>query len=129
MIEPLSPLPEGRASLFEEELRRWMAGLPKPTFVLAEDFRRHGRRGHDSGLTGNDISGPATGSDRVSEPDSDLEAPTAVDQLAESAPVDPDPEDSVPERFGAFGRLLEAGAGHLAAARAAQVEQRRQAAV
>jgi hypothetical protein len=106
-----------------------MAGLPKPTFVLAEDFRRHGRRGHDSRLTGNDISGPATGSDRVSEPDSDLEEPTAVDHVAESAPVDPDPEDSVPERFGAFGRLLEAGAGHLAAARAAQVEQRRQAAV
>ncbi|MCW2532464.1 MAG: hypothetical protein JWP62_2034, partial [Blastococcus sp.] len=95
-------------SLVEAVLARWLVELS-------------GRRYFVTGL-------PWHETHRSSRVDgAEAERPVVGESSSESAAcVD---NEVVPERFGAFGRLLEAGAGHLAAARAAQVEQRRQAAV
>jgi hypothetical protein len=105
MIEQVSPMPKGWVSVFELQLQRFRWSLPGRPMVVV-DCPPHGRG---------------------TWPAATLEAATAEAATPEAATATA--AESVPPRMRAFGRLVEAGAGHLAAARGAQVEQGRLAAV
>src|SRR3954468_2262201 len=117
MFDP-SVLLDDRPSVVEGRLRRWLDERAGGRFVIARDYRPHGRPAAlpadadtmDIHTTGTHTTGAGTaGSD--------------------TADTDTAGADSGPAEFGAFRRLLESGARHLAAARAAQREQARLAAV
>src|SRR3954468_1296942 len=113
MFDP-SVLLDDRPSVVEGRLRRWLDERAGGRFVIAADYRPHGRPAAppadadttDIHTTGTHTTGTGTaGSD--------------------TADTDTAGADSEPAEFGAFRRLLESGARHLAAARAVQQEQGR----
>ena len=76
-----------------------------------------------------DPAEPASSAPQASEPPRVDSAPGKSVQPAIGDVQEAGDEEAMPERFVSFARLLEAGAGHLAVARAAYREQCRQAAV
>jgi hypothetical protein len=122
VFDIVSLLPEGRPSVFDEELRRWLdADRPaveaiRPQPVTVVDYRPHGRR--------DDLGEASTASTDPAEAQSPMEPQEAVDPPASGGP-----RESVEPEWRSFAGRLEAGAGHLCAARAAHVEQCRWAAV
>jgi hypothetical protein len=124
MIESLPPRPDGWVSAVEEVLRRWLDESPRRTFVLA-DFPRHGCPDVLEDSTTIEESGPTGGV-----------LPTGRAPSGEGAFIAAEPcgragvsgEPAVEPETASFARLLEVGAGHLAAS-AAYREQCRQAAV
>src|SRR4051794_5842125 len=127
MFDP-SVLLDDRPSVVEGRLRRWLDERAGGRFVIARDYRPHGRPAAlpadadtmDIHTTGTHTTGAGTaGSDTADTDTADTD----------TADTDTAGADSEPAEFGAFRRLLESGARHLAAARAAQREQARLAAV
>src|SRR4051794_21104438 len=127
MFDP-SVLLDDRPSVVEGRLRRWLDERAGGRFVIARDYRPHGRPAAlpadadtmDIHTTGTHTTGAGTaGSDTADTDTADTD----------TADTDTAGADSEPAEFGAFRRLLESGARHLAAARAVQWEQARLAAV
>src|SRR4051794_3030933 len=133
-----SVLLDDRPSVVEGRLRRWLDERAGGRFVIAEDYRPHGRpaalpadadttdshttdirttgtRTTGSGTAGSGTAGSGTAGSGTAG------SGTAGSGTAGSG--------SEPAEFGAFRRLLESGARHLAAAKAVQREQARLAAV
>jgi uncharacterized protein DUF222 len=118
-------------SLVEAVLARWLVALSGQEYVL-EDFRPHGRS-EPSSLTAPEV-GPSGALDPAPEPPPSVEALAASNEdHGHGGHGGADlPGLEVDDRFHGLARfagLLEVGAGHLAAARAAHLEQCRQAAV
>ena len=145
MFEAAPPLPTGGVSLLESELSRWLFRLPgRPVFTV--DGHPHGRRALPKEAAGNSADAPPIDE---APPDAlpvdalpvDGAAPDAlpVDALpVDALPVDgaaPDALpveadcDELPTAVASLRRLLEDGAGHLAAAKVAHLESCRSAAV
>jgi hypothetical protein len=124
MIEQLTPPPPW-VSLFEAILARRLLELRGLQFDVDIDLcgRHHTTLEPGASAEPEPLSEPQPEPSPAPEP---KPAAQPVESEVEPEP-EPDPDDSLPARFGAFSRLLEAGAGHLAAARAAHVEQCRQA--
>jgi hypothetical protein len=125
MIEPLAPPPENRPSVLEAELRRLLDEFAERR-VFVVDFEPDGQRptaGAPATVTDDSPhgaeaaradSGLASGTDNLAPRTDDLASGTC---------------DPVPARVASFSRLLETGAQHLALAKAAHLEQCRQATV
>jgi hypothetical protein len=126
MIEQLTPPPPW-VSLFEAILARRLLELRGLQFDVDIDPRLRHRTAPEAETSAEPepLSEPQPEPSPAPEP---KPAAQPVESEVEPEP-EPDPDDSLPARFGAFSRLLEAGAGHLAAARAAHGEQCRAAAV
>src|SRR3954454_21329168 len=118
-----SVLLDDRPSVVEGRLRRWLKERAGGRFVIAGDYRPHGRPAAlpaDADTTGIHTTGiHTTGIHTTGIHTTDTATAGAYTAGA----------DREPAEFGAFRRLLESGARHLAAARAVQREQARLAAV
>ena len=139
-------------SLVEAVLARWLLSMSGREYQF-DEFEPHGRRDRMAAMASD--SAAASAAPAADAPCLDLDtadAPRADTPASSSAPssatgtastdatssgsadgADPSAEGlEVDDRFpglGRFGRLLEVGAGHLAVAHAAYIEQGRQAAV
>ena len=110
-------------SLVEAVLARWLVELSGRQYFI-DEFRPH-RRSEPSALTAPDVT-PSLDTDSAPERQPSVDDDSAGGERLE------DPELEVDDRFPGLARfagLLEDGAGHLAAARAAHREQCRQAAL
>jgi hypothetical protein len=125
MIERLSP-PPPRVSLFEAVLARWLVGLSGRQYFV-DVFPPH-EFPERPPIPGPD-TGPAAGRMSASGEGAAPGVASPADGEEPAPGEDPEAGDEQVPGLAGFRGLLEAGAGHLAAARAAQVEQRRQAAV
>src|SRR4051794_17021513 len=117
-----SVLLDDRPSVVEGRLRRWLDERAGGRFVIAVDYRPHGRPAAlpaDADTTGIHTTGIHTTGIHTTG------AGTADSDTADTDTADTDTADTdcEPAEFGAFRRLLESGARHLAAARAVQREQ------
>src|SRR3954454_8525359 len=118
-----SVLLDDRPSVVEGRLSRWLDERAGGRFVIAGDYRPHGRRAAlpaDADTTDIHTTGTRTTGTRTTGSHT-TDSGTAGTDTAGSG--------SEPAEFGAFRRLLESGARHLVAAKAVQREQARLAAV
>ncbi|MFL6097415.1 MAG: DUF222 domain-containing protein [Blastococcus sp.] len=129
MIEQRTTPPSG-VSLFEAILGRRLlelrglrfelteCALPKTRRAAGEPVRLEGIEDASRRPAGAQHEAPREGAAEESEPDA-----------SESPDLEATPAEALPARFGAFRAMVEAGADQLAVARAAHVEQCRQAGV
>src|SRR4051812_14034115 len=128
-----SVLLDDRPSVVEGRLRRWLKERAGGRFVIAGDYRPHGRPAAlpaDADTTGIHTTGiHTTGIHTTGIHTTGIHTTGIHTTDTDTAGADTAGADSEPAEFGAFRRLLESGARHLAAARAVQREQARLAAV
>jgi hypothetical protein len=129
VIEQQTP-PSPGVSLFEAILGRRLLELRGLRFDLS-DCVPHNTSAPDAPVR---LEGIEAAPHRPAEPHCEAPRGCAAEEPAPVAPASPavvagDLEEALPTRLGVFRAMVEAGAGHLAMARAAHVEQCRQAGV